>query len=227
MHKRSLFLFMLTTTISLSAEIDKKELKKYLPKNPVIVDAGAHNGSGALELCKIWPQGRIYAFEPVPRLFSLLVRNTRFYRNIRTFPYALSDKNGKDTMYVSHGLGDGSSSLLQPKEHLEHFPAVSFPRTIEVRTVILDDWAQKEGVEHIDFLWLDMQGAEYKALKASPRTLKQVKAIYSEFSLVELYKGCMLYPEFKKWLESLGFKEVYKELIHKTFGDALFVRQDN
>jgi len=49
------------------------EIAKYLPVNPVIIEAGAYIGNDTLEMSKVWPKGRIYAFEPVPMLYEKLV----------------------------------------------------------------------------------------------------------------------------------------------------------
>lgn len=225
--KKKKFLLTLFIFISLKAEIDKQDLLKYLPNNPVILDAGAHNGRTTLELVQIFPESTVYAFEPVPVLFKQLQSNAKSCSNIKCYQLALGEKEGTAVFHVSQGRGDGSSSLLKPKDHLNQFPDVKFNRNIFVNVNTLDNWAQREGVDRIDFLWLDMQGAEYAMMKASPQIMSTVKAIYTEFSLTELYENCPLYPEYKKWLESLGFEEVYKELIHETFGDALFVRKTN
>jgi len=40
----------------------------YLPANPVIIEAGAFNGSDTIKLAKKWPQATIHAFEPVPAI---------------------------------------------------------------------------------------------------------------------------------------------------------------
>src|SRR5438132_8350317 len=102
----------------------------------------------------------IHAFEPVPKLFATLQSNTRRFTNVFCHQLALSSKTGKAKFYVSSGSSDGSSSLLEPKEHLQDHPDVLFKKTIDVITITLDDWAAQHGIDHIDFLWLDMQGAE-------------------------------------------------------------------
>jgi hypothetical protein len=75
-------------------------------------------------------------------------------------------------------------------------------------------------------MWLDMQGSEYQMLKASTKILPTVQVILTEVSLRELYEGCPLYPQYKSWLESEGFKVVIEDFSHRYWGDALFVRKD-
>ena len=94
-------------------EVPKYELKKYLPKDPVIIDCGAHVGSDSVELSRIFPHAQIHSFEPVPHLYQKLKWNTRKRPNITCYPYALSNSNGVATMYVSSGGSDASKIIAK------------------------------------------------------------------------------------------------------------------
>ncbi len=188
-----------------------------------ILEAGAYDARDTLEMESLWPQAKIYAFEAAPNAFKILQNKTKGHRNIFIYNMALSNRNGTATFYLSTNA-EGSSSLLNPALHLDHFPTVHFNSQIESKTIILDDWAQQEGVDRIDFMWLDLQGAEYMVLSASPNLLSTVKVIYAEVNFVELYEGCVIYPLFKKWLESEGFEEIFMDPDHKTYGNSLFIR---
>lgn len=209
-------------------------VKMFLPKNPIVLEAGAFDGKETIKMNEIWPECTIHTFEPVPTLYKDLVKNIASYKNIFSYPMALSDKNGKATFYLSEfdtnpGVVSQSSSLLQPKEHLKCAPGVVFKNQIEVDTITLDDWAKLNNVNHIDFLWLDMQGYELNALKSAKDILKSVKVIVTEVEFVEAYAGQPLYSDVKKWLEEQGFKMVAKNfspaISHWCWcGDVVFVR---
>ena len=203
----------------------KSYIKKFLPRNPLIVEGGAHIGKDTLEMAEIWPEGRIFAFEPVPSLHTQLVAKTSTASNIVCYPMALSDFTGSATMYVSSGDSDGSSSLLMPKEHIYEHPNVRFLEKLQVQTITLDDWADKEAIDYVDFLWLDIQGHELAVLKASPRMLSSARAIHTEVSLKETYEGVPLYPEFRRWLETKGFKVAREVLPWRDMGNVLFVNR--
>jgi len=201
-------------------------IKNYLPENPVILDAGAHAGADTLKTREVWKGATIYAFEPMPTLFTQLKENTKNYPNIHCHQVALSDKTGRAKFYLSSGSSDCSHSLLAPKDHLKYHPDVFFERTIEVQAMNLDEWAKQNNVEHIDFMWLDMQGAEMAMLKAAPEILKTVSVIYTEVNFYEVYAGCPKYPEYRAWLESQGFVVMYEDTKRWVdFGDVLFVRK--
>jgi len=205
--------------------IEKSILRKYIPRNPVVIEAGAHIGRDTVEMAKTWRKGTIYAFEPVDSLYAKLETNTKKYANVICQKYALGDQTRQGVINVSGGTSNGSSSLLPPKEHLTFHPSVTFEKMQAVDIITLDDWAKKMKIESFDFLWLDLQGMEMSVLQASPRILKTVKALYTEVSLIPLYENAPLYPEFKNWLADQGFYVKQELLAWKDSGNVLFLRK--
>ncbi len=200
-------------------------VKNKIPKNPIIIEAGAHIGSDSGRFAEIWKDSVIHAFEPVPEVYNQLVENTSKYTNIKTYRQALSDITGESKMYVSSGRSDASSSLLAPKQHLEVHPDVTFDNTITVSTITLDDFCTENNISHIDFMWLDMQGYELPMLMASKKMINNINVIYSEVSLIETYKGVLKYEKYKEWMEESGFR-VYKEYFPwKDMGNVLFIKK--
>lgn len=210
----------------LSGIIDKKFISQFLPENPVIVDAGAYDGSDTLEMARQWPTSTLYAFEAVPEIFNRLQSKCKDISNIFTYSLALSDKVGSQTLYISEGQGDGASSLLPPDSGMTNFhPDITFAKAIEVQSTTLDHWAASKNITTIDFLWFDLQGMEPVILKSSPNILKTIKVIFTEVSLRSTYQDSVLYPEYKKWLESEGFQVVREDLPWVDGGNVLFVRK--
>lgn len=207
-------------------------IKEFIPTNPIIVEAGAFNGNDTKQLHKIWPTGSIHAFEPVPEIFALLQENTGALPNVTCHPIALSDTIGFAEFHVSEnpakpGNPFPAGSLLTPKERLNWSNAV-YPKTISVPTITLDEWARLHQIDHIDFLWLDLQGHALSVLKAAPHILSRIQFIYTEVEFIEAYKNQPLYPEVKEWLEDNGFMMIAKDFTDTTswfFGNILFKRQ--
>lgn len=204
----------------------------YLPVNPVIIEAGAFNGSDTIKLAKKWPQATIHAFEPVPAIYQKLVTATKEYPTIHTYQIALSDNIGTAIFYVSEkpekpGVPSQAGSLLAPKERL-NYSSMQFPSTIEVPTITLDAWAQKEKVDHIDFAWLDMQGTELAVLQASPEMLKTIKTIVCEVGFKENYAGQPSYQQITDFLTQHGFEIIARDFENMSswfFGNILVVRK--
>lgn len=207
-------------------------IKPYLPSSPIIVEAGAYKGKETIKLATHLAQSTVHAFEPVPEIFEQLKANTAHLPNVYIYPIALSDRTGSTTMNLSEhpdrpGITSQGNSLLSPKERLTLSPLI-FPKTIEVPTITLDDWAKKQGIDHVDLLWLDLQGLELAVLKSSPSVLKTVRAILTEVEFVEAYAGQPQYSQVKAWLESQGFTMIGKDFPDAPtwfFGNALFVKE--
>jgi 2-O-methyltransferase len=207
----------------LQGNISGAFIKQFLPLNPVIVEAGAHNGDDTVQMASLWPAGKIHAFEPVPKLFRKLKNACSRCHNVVCYKVALSNKVGIRKFYLSDGW-DQSSSLFKPKEHLIYYPTVNFKGVINVPSMTLDKWAQLYKIKKVDFLYLDLQGAEGLVLRASPAILKTVQVIFTEIAAVKLYEGSELYSSFKRWLERQGF-QVVREDWWGIEGNALFVRK--
>jgi len=205
--------------------IQKESIKKLLPSNPVIVEAGAHKGRDTIKLAKLFPQGEIHAFEPIPHLFALLEQATAPYPTVTCYPYALGAYTGTASLHISSGSSDAASSLLQPELYISERPGIFFTETIDIPTITLDDWSAKYGVNQIDFMWLDMQGFEYQALSACPRILTTVSLIHTEINYTQRYAGHPLFAEYKNWLEQQGFKLIEEAPKTATWGNALFQRK--
>jgi FkbM family methyltransferase len=210
--------------ISAVGIIPKSYIRKFLPRNPIIVEAGAHIGIDTVEMAKLLPRGTIHAFEPVPSLYKQLEHNTYRLNNVKRYRLGLADYVGPANLFLSNGTSDASSSLLSPKEHLTEHPEVFFQEQINISVTTLDHWANELGIQKVDLLWLDLQGYELAVLKASPILLGTVKVIYTEVNLKELYEGCPLYPEFRQWLKNQGFRPEKQELAWNDAGNVLFVR---
>lgn len=205
-------------------------VEKYLPKNPVIVEAGAYDGSDSVGLARHWPCAVVHSFEPIPELYKILQEKTSEYARIHTYNTAIGDTIGTALMHVSEhpcnpGVPSQSSSLLAPKEHLNYSPIV-FKKQITVPITTFDAWADAHKIDHIDFMWLDMQGYEQNALMASPCVMSKVKAVLTEVEFVEAYEGQFLYADVKKWFEERGFVMIALNTSCGWFGDALFVKKE-
>src|SRR5712691_9034867 len=99
-------------------------LFSFLRDDTVFLDIGANIGFFSLKLSKrLGPQGRVYAFEPHPRIYELLRRNV--YVNglskvVACFELALSDKNTTATLqYPTGHLGGGHLGSDEPSGHTD------------------------------------------------------------------------------------------------------------
>jgi FkbM family methyltransferase len=197
-------------------------------KNPVILEAGGHYGLDTEKMAYKWPKATIHTFEPNPNAFSKLI--TLENHNIHPYQKALAQFNGKGCFYICYGttgdnpIFEGASSLLPASEGMK----IHYQGPIEaVDCVILDDWCLDNGVDKIDFMWLDLEGMELQVLKSSPKILKTVKCIYTETNFQEFRLGMTQYAELRKFLEDSGFYMLSHWYQENLQGNALFIRKSN
>jgi len=204
--------------------ITKKYIKKFLPTKPIILESGANKGVDTIKMLKHLDPIKIYAFEPVDYLYNKLVNNTKEFKDIiETFNIALSNKSGISDFYISSGESLAVSSLLKPVKYLEDHPDTKFTLT-KINTITIDEWASKNNIKYIDFLWLDMQGAEIMALEKAQTIINKVKAIFIEASLKERFKNNPLVDDVKNFMHNYNFKLDCYDKIKNGKVNLLFVR---
>ncbi len=197
-------------------------VSSFLPSNPNILEAGAHSGEDTILLASFWPNGHVFAFEPVPKFFDNLQVNVEKFRltNVSCYPFGLFSTSGDHVFYYSQNCG-GASSFL-PDNGVVDYDDVA----VILPCMNLDEWAHENHVDQIDFMWLDMEGAEYHVLSTAPETLRKTKVILTEINFREFRTGSTQYYTLKNLLESQGF------VLHKIWGNpqwqatGLFIRPE-
>ena len=81
-------------------------------------------------------------------------------------------------------------------------------------------------IEKLNFVNLDIQGVELRALKSMEKYLSHVHYIYTEVNTEEVYKGCNLIGEIDAYLKGLGFVRVAQKIYSEYgWGDAFYMKQ--
>lgn len=169
-------------------------------ETPIILEIGMYDGEDAREMAQTMPKSIIYGFECDPRSIALY-KSFENPENIVLNEVAIGSKNGlvdlfmsdSDTRrhYTDQDSWSASSSLRQPKEHLNIWKDVRYEKTIKVPCITLDKWYE-ENIPNkiIDFIWADVNGCEYDLVLGGVNTLnKATKYLYIEFSEKELFTG--------------------------------------
>lgn len=170
--------------------------------------------------------------EPLPEPYAHLSSLCKVVPNFIAFNALCTDTAGeKHTFHVAsnHGM---SSSIMKPKGHLEMFDYVKFEQTVELVSTTVDDimtFVAANGhaavTQRLDTLYMDVQGAEFKVLLGSPRTLKQVNYIFTELIRGDLYEGTVPMATYCALLEAQGFTLNNINFNAQHHADALFVRK--
>ena len=189
---------------------------------PVIFDVGANIGSKTLLFKKLFPQSRIYSFEPNPKCFEKLrVINQE---NIKLFPLALGIKKEKIKLYDRESPGTTKHSSLYKEVITEchHSEFVEF----DVHVETLDTICKQEGIEYIDFIKIDTEGNDFFVLQGAKELLSKggIKCIQFEFNImntvsriffrdfIQLLKGYRLYRMLPNGIVKLNSNITHTEI---------------
>lgn len=132
---------------------------------PLIIDCGANVGTSILYFKKIYPNAKIKAIEADEKIFNILEKNIEGLKNIELYQNA-AWVNNNDLFFDSDGA-DGGRICLDEK-----------PKNM-VKGIRLKDFIEKE--KKIDFLKLDIEGAEVEVIKDCEKSLKNIKNIFIEY----------------------------------------------
>lgn len=152
-------------------------LKAMGRKEKVLFDVGANIGNYTKELISNFPDGYIHSFEPSKETFKILSQNVSG-KNVTLNNVGFSDEIGKGVLY-SDKENSGLASLYDRK--LDYL-GIEFNRTEYIELSTLDYYCEIHHIDEIDFLKIDIEGNEYKALRGGMKLLteKRIKAIQIE-----------------------------------------------
>jgi len=145
----------------------------------VILDAGANVGLASLWFVREFPEARILAVEPEAENFRLLEKNTAPYPNITPVRAALWQENG--TMQLDASLESWCCRLAEDGATPE--------KVQDVRTVTVATLMEEHGLDAIDLLKVDIEGAEKEVFTDPSAWLGKVSAVIVELH-ERLKSGC-------------------------------------
>ena len=146
--------------------------------------------------------------------------------NVQIYHCVVNDEDDKELELKITNNGQ-SSSLLDLGSHLKHHPHVWVVGTKKYKTTRLDTFIKKNNipVENLNFLNLDIQGMELKAMKSMGDHINKFDYIYTEVNTEHVYKNCALLKEIDEYLSKYGFKRVTIKMCgNYGWGDAFYIK---
>jgi len=177
-------------------------VKQLLQEGMVAVDIGANIGYYSLLAASlVGKTGKVYAFEPEPQNYTLLIRNVNAngYTNIEAHQKAVSHSAGKMALYL--GTQSGTHSLFGVRG--------TTTQSVMVDLVSLDEFF-KERTKNVDIIKVDVQGAEMDVLTGMQNVIKgnDHLILLTEFEPDLAHTGFTVKEYWDKLIES-GFRYIY------------------
>jgi FkbM family methyltransferase len=163
-----------------------------------VVDVGANVGNWSLMAADLFPQATIYALEVVPDTAATLRANAAGQDRIQCYNLGLAAHTG-------------TLSLRYEPTASTHATFTDYPHSwsgkrIECQVMRADDFLAQEGIGDVDFLKLDVEGAEHLVLQGLEKSLRQgrVRFVQFEYGRVNILTHFLL-RDFYQLFQSYGY----------------------
>jgi len=171
-----------------------------------LLDIGANNGGYAKSMRKLGYRGKIISFEPLKSAFLDLKKASSKDKSWIVNNYAIGNEDKNGVINVA-GNSFSSSILEMLPSHLNSAPQSKYvaQEEIEIKKIdsIINEFCKKE--DNV-MLKIDTQGFEKNVIEGANESLKNIKIIQLEMSIIQLYESEMLYMDMINHLDKKGFQ---------------------
>ena len=166
-------------------------------KGDVVLDLGACWGDTALYFaCKTGEQGKVYSFEFIPdniKVFNMnIALNPNLIKQIELIQHPVSNTSGDKIYFIDNG--PGSTIKFEPFDGQTGFAT----------TISIDDFVRNNNITKVDFIKMDIEGAEPVALAGAIKTIKRFKPKLA----IAIYHNKEDFVNIPNWIAGLdlGYK---------------------
>lgn len=191
-------------------EKETRFLSQQIQLGQTVFDLGANVGYYTLMFARrVGNSGIVHCFEPDRKNFRQLVDNIYLNQlsNVVANQVAVSNANGYMTLYSNSDENGGMKSIVQQFEHV-------YDRE-KVETICLDDYVKQNAIDKVDFIKVDIEGAEMLAFQGAEHLLSSSKA---PDIMLEINPIC---------LSRLGFSDIELQKLLIDYGYKIYLIEDN
>jgi FkbM family methyltransferase len=148
-------------------EVEMNWVRQILKPGNIVFDVGANGGIYTITASKaVGPTGHVYAFEPGERELDLLRTNVvkNNLSNVTIVNKAISDRKASASFVISR---DGAMNSLAKNSHGNQ----KMIGSVEVLTISIDEFVDEFHIPKVDFMKIDVEGAEHLVFKGMSNTL--------------------------------------------------------
>jgi len=177
--------------------VEQKQYFKFshIKKGDTIIDAGAFMGTFTVYASLITENGKVIVFEPDPDNYKMVEKHIEL-------------NNLNNVILLKKGLWDCEKTLKFEQNNVGSTLNIineDNPNLIEVQVCALDEILNDHKIGNIDFIKMDIEGAEIEALMGANKTLvnNDVKLAIASYHIV---KGKETYISVEKQLSNMGYQ---------------------
>lgn len=162
----------------------------------LVIDGGANVGGFAKSIKECFPEAQLHCFEPVEETFATLQKNMEQFDHVTCHKKGLYSSKKRLTINL-YSSSEHSSIYEIEGMHYEATGKAS------IDLIKGDDFVKKQKIEFVDFLKLDLEGAELDALGGFENLIRQkkVRLVQFEYGYINITTKNLLlnyYQFFKK-----------------------------
>lgn len=167
--------------------------------SPVVIDGGANVGAYSLAVQAVNPKAKIYAFEPVNSTFKQLQENVKHCPNVTVVQKGLYKENKEQEIHLFPSTTHSSLYDIKGWKHTSE----------ETETILLtagDSFLESHKIPNVDLLKIDIEGAEYDAIKGFEKSLRtgKIRAVQFEYGYINITTKKLLI-DYYEYFESVGY----------------------
>ncbi|RMF92192.1 MAG: FkbM family methyltransferase [Candidatus Schekmanbacteria bacterium] len=145
--------------------------RKIVKEGMVFFDVGANIGYYTLQAAvRVGKGGKVYAFEPVSSTYKKLKENVEInsLTNVVLCPFVIYEKEGEMEIALGDKGNSGSAKIPFPDNSCDE-------RKEKVRAITLDNFVERNRINRVDLVKIDVEGCEYSVLKGMVKILSKLK----------------------------------------------------
>ena len=178
--------------------------KEYINKDSVVLDIGANLGCHTVPLSLLC--NKVYAFEAQEKLYKLLSETIEYNEldNVKLFNNIVSDGSKEELEFVNSGCGRGGITTYRPRLG----GIITTEKCITIDSL---------GLKELDFIKIDVEGAEFEVLAGAAETIKKLHPVI----ILETWNTKRNKINLVKYCNEYGYSFTYIK------GDNYLLKPDN
>ena len=184
-------------------------VQSFIKSKDTVFDIGSNIGFWSRAVLEEHFDVKVHMFEPAKRFltgdFLIYFQDMIDSKQVFVNNCAVSDTETEKDFFLYPHFPDLSTLYPRGESVLKKFK-IAPPEIIKVPTVTVDSYCKRNGIDHINFLKIDVEGSEFDVIKGTSDLLSKGQIDYIQFE----YGGC-----FKD--ANITFKDIYEYLTSRDY----------